>query len=188
MVMKYSILNFHNGGRDSRLNADVVLKERVHEICPNYKIALAGLSMGGPIARYALAKREGLGRTHDVGLFLSYYSPQSKLSSVHVSPDMQEWIYTLDPNIGAVAKMQASLQSVAAKQMLAYNTYDRNHTLHNLFYDSLNALNGDGGPAPKIFSAAVTLGSWIGFVGWPLLQFSMGRLFTTSNNHWGGAK
>jgi len=142
------ILNFNDGGRDLRLNAEVVLKalEKVHEICPNYKIALAGLSMGGPIARYALAKKEGLGGTHDVGLFLSYDSPQSKLNSVHVSPDMQDWIYTLDPNIGTVANMQASLQSVAAKQMLAYNTYDRDHTLHNLFYDEMNALNGDGYP------------------------------------------
>ncbi len=50
------ILNFNDGGRDLRLNAEVVIKalEKVHEICPNYKIALAGLSMGGPIGRYAL--------------------------------------------------------------------------------------------------------------------------------------
>lgn len=82
------ILNFHDGGRDLRPNADVLIKaiEKVHEICPNYKIVVAGLSMGGPIARYALAKREGQGGAHNVGLFLSYDSPQRW---AHVSPDLQ---------------------------------------------------------------------------------------------------
>lgn len=156
------ILNFHDGGRDLRLNAEVVLKalEKIHEICPNYKIALAGLSMGGPIARYALAKKEGLGGTHDVGLFLSYDSPQGDVHSVHVSPNMQDWIYTLDPNIGAVAKMQAGLQSVAAKQMLEYNTYDRQHILHDEFYDDLNTRNGDGYPHQS-YNVAVSNGSFI---------------------------
>lgn len=155
------ILNFHDGGRDLRLNAEVVLKalEKVHEICPNYKIALAGLSMGGVIARYALAKKEGLGGSHDVGLFLSYDSPQSRLNSVHVSPNMQDWIYTLDANVGAVGDMQASLQSVAAKQMLAYNTYDRNHTWHNLFYNEMNALNRDGYPHQS-YNVAVSNGNF----------------------------
>lgn len=161
------ILNFHDGGRDLRLNAEVILKalEKVHEICPNYKIALAGLSMGGPIARYALAKREGLGGTHEVGLFLSYDSPQGKLNSVHVSPNMQDWIYTLDPNIGAVAKMQTGLQSVAAKQMLIYNTYDRQRIMHDEFYDDLNARNGDGYPHQS-YNVAVSNGNFIATPGY----------------------
>lgn len=156
------ILNFHDGGRDLRLNAEVVLKalERVHEICPNYRIALAGLSMGGPIARYALAKTEGLGGTHDVGLFLSYDSPQGEVNSVHVNPNMQDWIYTLDPNTGAVGKMQASLQSVAAKQMLIYNTYDRGRILHDEFYDDLGSRNGDGYPHQS-YNVAVSNGNFI---------------------------
>lgn len=85
------ILNFNNGGRDLGLNAEVLMKaiEKVHEICPNYKIALAGLSMGGPIARYALAKKEHEGGIHHVGLFLPYDSPQD---GAHVNPDLQDWI------------------------------------------------------------------------------------------------
>ncbi len=53
------ILNFNDGGRDLRQNADVVLKalDKIHEVCPNYAIALGGLSMGGPIGRYAFSKK-----------------------------------------------------------------------------------------------------------------------------------
>ena len=41
------ILNFQDGGRDLRLNADIVMKaiENIHEICPNYQIVVSGLSM-----------------------------------------------------------------------------------------------------------------------------------------------
>lgn len=139
------ILNFNDGGRDLRLNADVLLKaiEKVHEICPNYKIALAGLSMGGPIGRYALAKKEDQGGTHDVGLFMSYDSPQHW---AHVSPDLQDWIKMQNPNEGVIGILQANLQSVGAKQMLGYNTYDPSHTFREQFYNELNALNGDGYP------------------------------------------
>ena len=139
------ILNFNNGGRDLRLNATVLLKaiEKIHEICPSYKIVLAGLSMGGPIGRYALAKVEQYSGTHNVGLFVSYDSPQA---GAHVSPGLQDWIKQQNPNEGAVGELQANLQSVAAKQMLLYNTYDPNHIFFHEFYDELNALNGDGYP------------------------------------------
>ena len=139
------ILNFNNGGRDLRLNAQVLLKaiEKVHEVCPNYKIALSGLSMGGPIGRYALAKKEAEGGIHHVGMFLSYDSPQWW---AHVSPDLQDWIKIQSPNEGAIAELQANLQSVGAKQMLYYNTYDPNHTYRLAFYNELNGYNGDGYP------------------------------------------
>lgn len=75
------ILDFHDGGRDLRLNANVVLKalERIHTISPNYQIALAGLSMGGLISRYALSKKESQSGKHHVGLFLSYDSPRQQI-------------------------------------------------------------------------------------------------------------
>ncbi len=139
------ILNFYEGGADLTDNAEVLLKaiEKIHEICPNYKIALAGLSMGGPIGRYALAKKEDQGGTHNVGLFLSYDSPQA---GAHVSPGLQDWIKGQNPNEGVIGDLQANLQSVAAKQMLLYNTYDPDHTFFNTFYGTLNNLNGDGYP------------------------------------------
>jgi len=139
------ILNFNDGGEDLRLNALVLLKalEKVHEICPNFKIALAGLSMGGPIGRYALAYQEQQGATNNVGMFLSYDSPQY---GAHVNPGLQDWIYEQVPEQGAIADLQTNLQSIAAKQMLLYNTYDREGNYFNEFYTELNSLNGDGYP------------------------------------------
>lgn len=139
------ILNFHDAGRDLRLNADVLIKnlEKIHEICPNYQIAVGGLSMGGPITRYALAKKEDENDSHNVGLFMSYDSPQD---GAHVSPDLQDWIKIQNPNEGAIGELQDNLESVAAKQMLRYNTYDPDHTFRYEFYNELNALNGNGYP------------------------------------------
>ena len=151
------ILNFHDGGRDLRLNADVLLKclEKIHEICPNYQIAVGGLSMGGPITRYALAKKENQGKDHHVGLFMSYDSPQK---GAHANPNLQDWIKIQDPNQGVIGILQNNLNSIAARQMLLYNTYDPNHVYHNAFYDELDALNGDGYPH-KSYNVAVSNGN-----------------------------
>ncbi len=139
------ILNFNDGGRDMRLNADVILKslEKIHQLCPNYKIALAGLSMGGVISRYALAKVEDQNSSHEVGIFLSYDSPQDK---AHVSPELQDWIKNQDPNEGAIGLLQDNLRSLAAKQLLRYNTYDPEHIESDNFFGELNNLNNDGYP------------------------------------------
>jgi len=139
------ILNFNDGGRDLRLNADVLMKclDKIHEICPNYQIAVSGLSMGGPIARYALAEKEELGGNHNVGLFMSYDSPQD---GAHTNPSLQDWIKGEDPNEGVIGILQSNLNSTAAKQMLRYNTYDPTHIYRNEFYSDLNGLNGDGYP------------------------------------------
>ncbi|MFA6981202.1 MAG: T9SS type A sorting domain-containing protein [Ignavibacteriaceae bacterium] len=157
------ILNFNNGGRDLRLNAEVLLKaiEKVHQLCPNFKIAVAGLSMGGTIARYALAKSEGQGGTHNVGLLLSYDSPQQW---AHISPDLQDWIKIQDPNDGAIGILQANLQSMAAKQILFYDTYDPNTTNRLTFYNELNTLNGNGYPHQS-YNVAVSNGNFNAFRG-----------------------
>jgi hypothetical protein len=152
------ILNFHDGGRDLRLNADVLFKalEKIHVICPNYKIAVAGLSMGGPITRYSLAKKESQGGTHNVGLFLSYDSPQD---GAHVNPGMQDWIKDQNANQEAIRIMQDNLKSVAAKQMLRYNTYEPEHESRLAFYNEMNELNGDGYPHQS-YNASVSNGNF----------------------------
>ncbi len=151
------ILDFNDAGRDLRLNADVVLKavEKVHEICPNYKIALAGLSMGGLVSRYALSKTEHQSDTHPVGLFLSYDSPQNH---AHISPELQDWIKGQDDNEDAIKMLQDNLKAMTAKQMLWYNTYDADHTLSNEFFDEINLLNGDGYP-DDCLNASLTNGN-----------------------------
>ncbi len=152
------ILNFNDGGRDLRLNAEVVTKaiRKIREVCPNYKIVIAGLSMGGPIVRYALSKMESQDRFHHVGLFLSYDSPQWW---AHISPDLQDWIKIQNPNDGAIGKLQETLQSVAAKQMLYYNTYDPNNTYRLSFYNELNNMNENGYPH-KSYNVAVSNGNF----------------------------
>ncbi|MBM3496386.1 MAG: hypothetical protein FJX72_19005, partial [Armatimonadetes bacterium] len=55
-------LDFENGGRDMALNADVVERaiEMIHQASGGRQITVAGLSMGGVVARYALARAEHL--------------------------------------------------------------------------------------------------------------------------------
>ena len=139
------ILNFADGGRDMRENAEVVKKalESIHQLCPKYKIALAGLSMGGVISRYALADLENQNKSHDVGLFLSFDSPQDK---AHINPELQDWIKGQDDSDTAIMLLQNNLKSLAAKQLLEYNTYDPSHNERIAFYNELNSLNSDGYP------------------------------------------
>jgi len=151
-------LNFSDGGADIRDNAGVVSRdlEKIHEICPHSEIALFGLSMGGLISRYALAESENDGDPHHVGLFVSFDSPQQM---AHASPDLQDWIAGEDPNEGAIGHLQQALHSVAAKQILGYNTYDREHVFHDGFYDELDALNANAYPH-RSFNGAISNGNF----------------------------
>lgn len=126
-VYEVFILNFHDGGRDVRLNAEVASKaiEKIRELCPNQRLAVVGLSMGGVVARYALAKAEELGADHGVGLFVSYDSPQR---GAHVSPDLQGWIEGESELSPVIASLKGLLQSTAAKQMMLSNEYDQSGT------------------------------------------------------------
>lgn len=149
------ILNFRYGGRDMRLNSAVLVKalERIRSICPNYEIALAGLSMGGTISRYTLAKLESQSIAHHVGLFVSYDSPQRW---AHVSQDLQDFISNQPANV--VGPLQSALQADAAKQLLDYNTYDPFRVQRNSFFNELDALNGDGYPHQS-YNAAISNGT-----------------------------
>ena len=139
-------LNFNDGGRDLRLNAEVVQRalDRVHALCPQHLIALAGMSMGGLISRYALAHREEHGIAHNVGVFISYDSPQHY---AHANPWLQDYIAGLDPGLSpVVTRLQGMINNKAARQMLGYNPYDPDHVDRNEFFDELDALNTDGYP------------------------------------------
>src|SRR5262249_37950726 len=111
------ILNFHKGGQDIRLNADVVSRalDAIHAVSPTYQVVVVGLSMGGVITRYALAKTEAQGGDHHVGLFISYDSPQGRLGGANVNPDLQDKLFLQDSTIAAIAALQHVFQSDAAK-------------------------------------------------------------------------
>ncbi|MDD5765156.1 MAG: hypothetical protein PHW79_02720 [Candidatus Marinimicrobia bacterium] len=155
----FFFLNFADGGKDMRDNANVVLQalEKISSLYsnPDQKICIAGLSMGGVIARYALAYAEENDIDHNVGLFLSFDSPQK---GAHISPDLQGWIKNQDDSNEAVKTMQHKVSSVAAQQLLMSNAYDPDHSEYNSFYNELNSLNGSGYPT-SCYNVAISNGT-----------------------------
>ncbi len=83
----------------------------------------------------------------------------------HVSPSLQDWIYDQDPSNQAINEMQLNLKSMAAKEMLYYDTYERDHTSRIQFYNELNALNGDGYPHQS-YNVAVSNGNFTATYGY----------------------
>ena len=138
------ILNFKYGGQDLKDNADVLESAigYVNSIRTGSKgLVVAGVSMGGVIARYALASMEESNIPHGASHFVSIDAPQQGAVLDH---GLVDWIYYSDRDLVPVP---ANLSSTAGKQLLTYNRFDRsNPSLHDQFYQELNALNGDGYP------------------------------------------
>ncbi|HQQ95528.1 MAG TPA: T9SS type A sorting domain-containing protein [Bacteroidia bacterium] len=111
----------------------------VSSINNNRKVVACGMSMGGVINRYACTAAEASNNPLPISKFVSIDAPQQ---GAVISADMQDWrkASTNDP-----FEIAAS-NNDAAKQLLKYNAYDPNGSIHNAFYASLNALNGDGYP------------------------------------------
>ncbi len=100
----------------------------------NTQMVAAGISMGGVIVRYALAKAENNGNPLPFNKFVSIDAPQQ--GAVFDKP-LQDY---LKNEISDFQKH--GLNNNAAKQLLFYNTYGN---LHNSFYNELNNLNGGTG-------------------------------------------
>ncbi len=146
------VFNFKNGGIDIAENAYIIdgfIRYITSIKQGTQKIILAGLSMGGVVARYALADAEERNQPLDVSHFLSLDAPQQ---GAIIPRDFQNYVKS------QLNSPHPSLSSIAALQMLKYNAYDPyqnppnftppNPTLskHYLFYEHLNSLNGDGYP------------------------------------------
>ncbi|MDP2363097.1 MAG: DUF2974 domain-containing protein [Ignavibacteria bacterium] len=139
------IFNFVDGGKDLAENAQIIkgFVRYIESIVQgNQKIILAGLSMGGVIARYALAEAEQENQPLNISHFLSIDSPQQEAL---IPQDLQDYINENDNGVPKPA-----LNALAAKQMLFYNTYDPNrntiNSAHKVFFNKLNSLNGNGYP------------------------------------------
>ncbi len=139
-------LDFEDGGRDMVLNADVLERtiDMIHDESGGHDLTVVGLSMGGVIARYALARAEDQGTPLPVSHFLSVDSPQQG-AAIHAGFQNR----LKDEGISIPA-----LTSVAARQLLLYSAWNNTHDLHDDFYSELNALNGDGYPHQCINVAA----------------------------------
>jgi hypothetical protein len=141
------ILNFNNGGQDLAQNAPVVLSalNKINALCPGKDIAVAGLSMGGVITRYALAKAEQDGIDHHTDMFISFDSPQA---GAHINMQLQSLVSLLPEGVSSVTDdLQLKLKSMAAKQLMLDNVYDPSGHAHQQFYSALNQLNGNGYPS-----------------------------------------
>ncbi len=113
----------------------------VSSINSNQQVIAGGVSMGGLISRYALAKAENDGNPLPVSKFVSIDSPQQ---GAVISKKVQD--YKKEHQEGD-AFMEHALNNDAAKQMLDnYSAYDTSGSIHDAFYAELNALNGDGYP------------------------------------------
>ncbi|KAA3596272.1 MAG: T9SS C-terminal target domain-containing protein [Calditrichaeota bacterium] len=102
---------------------------------------IIGISMGGVVARYALAYAEQEGILINVSNFVSVDSPQK---GAELDDNFQNWLYNLDDSPADISSEIESLRSIAAKQMLTYNAWNLNGSYHTSFYNNLNGLNSTG--------------------------------------------
>jgi hypothetical protein len=135
-----------------------------------------GQSMGGVIARYALADMEERGMNHDTRLFISHDAPQQ---GVNVPVSLQYAYRHIDNQfINTTAGVLVSLftdieepfkllGTPAAKQMLknrATNNYALENSSHSSFYNELKnkGLNGSNGYPINSRNIAISNGSECG--------------------------
>ncbi len=103
-------------------------------------IVAGGVSMGGIISRYALAKAEREGDPLPVHTFLAIDSPHQ---GALISEPLQNF---KKANEADDEFAKHALSNEAARQLLIYNTYDPGGGVHQAFFNELNSMNGDGYP------------------------------------------
>ena len=143
------ILNFADAAADLLENAAVV--QRAVRYISSIKtgstpIRLGGISMGGVIARYALAEAEDRGDPLDVSHYASLDAPHQGAA---IDRELLWWVY--DPpavvdttDIHKLMEFRGTLRTKAAKQMLEYNPYSSGE--HDDLMRALRTTNGDGYP------------------------------------------
>ncbi|TAL76357.1 MAG: hypothetical protein EPN88_03040, partial [Bacteroidetes bacterium] len=134
---KIYFLNYIYNSQDMRNSAAIFhsASNYVSSLNSNNSMVAAGVSMGGVIARYALAKAENNGSPLPYYKFVSIDAPQQ---GAIFSPAFQDYI----EEKGASDFQKHGLDNNAAKQLLFYNIYGN---LHTSFYNELNNLNGGTG-------------------------------------------
>lgn len=185
------VLDYNDGGQLIQRNAFLLVKliQHINAVkttpCP---IILAGFSMGGIVARYALNYMESQSSqnpafVHNVGLYFSFDAPQKGANIPLGMQDLINWldgtvIYTQSADIRGLAR---SIHSYAAQQMLIYHTDNVvvgsspavNSRFTGFYQQMKNLVGGDGYPryCKKI---AASLGNWTG----------LGQAYMNSANQW----
>jgi acetyl esterase/lipase len=136
------IVNYNLNSQSIRNNAAVYTSaiKYVSNINNGEKIIVSGISMGGIIAKYALAKAEQDGNPLPANMFLTLDSPHQSAS---VDKKLQDYIHN---EVASSDFEHHAGNNDAAKELLVYNTYDPTSIKNIAFYDELNHLNGDGYP------------------------------------------
>ena len=135
-----------NGGTDYVERNAMVLVELIEQInqCKegNEPIKLVGFSMGGLVARYALAYMEQNNIPHDTDLFVSVDAPHK---GAVVPIGFQETVDLLD-DLRIYRDPDVILKSPAARQLLVHHYLANSKppegapNFHDRFYNDLNAL------------------------------------------------
>jgi len=115
------ILDFTDATDYVQRNSYVVIEliQQVQSmIDPNRTIAVAGASMGGLCARYALAYMETHDLEHRVRTFISFDAPNH---GANIPLGIQYWLEFFSGLSDAAAEMLARLNRPAARQMLVYH-------------------------------------------------------------------
>lgn len=153
-----AILNFGDGGRAIQDNAAVVRRvlrdfwDR-HNGSPTGELDVVGVSMGGVVARYALAEMEEDGVEHHVKTFVSMDAPQQ---GAVIDTELQSFIRE---EVDA-ADWPASLARMAGLQLLIENSFDPgSRTEHDKFYAEMEALNGGAGYPVQTQNVGVSFGN-----------------------------
>jgi len=102
-------------------------------------IVASGISMGGIISRYALAKAEDVGNPLPVDRWIAFDAP---FQGAQISTELQNFLKDKQSN----AFDQYASDNPAAKIMLTFNAYETSGASRTAFLDELNTLNGDGFP------------------------------------------
>ena len=150
------ILDFADGGANLIENAAVV--QRAIRYISGYKrgstpIRVAGISMGGVIARYALATDHSL----DVSHYLSLDAPHQ---GAVADSSLLAWIKKIE-GMDGTAEIVALLKTKAARQMLEFNPYAGENERDSL----LKAVKDAGYPDAKNIGVAFSSGSDRGISG-----------------------
>ncbi len=134
---KVYVLNYNLAGQNMQNNAAVYIAalRYLSQINDGKKVVAAGMSMGGVITRYALAKGEGENLNLPVSMFLSLDAPQQ---GAVIDRPFQDLIKSKQSD-------NPALNAPVSRQLLINHAWENGES-HNAFYNELNALNGDGYP------------------------------------------
>lgn len=166
------VLNFTDGGDYIQKNAMLLVEliQQVNASKPNDEpLVVMGYSMGGLVARYALAYMEEHNMNHETKLYVSLDSPHK---GAHVPLSIQALVSTFENTIFATNQDFQNLLKMrdapAAKQMLKYRLDDATTPSgemeisqdHLNFLEEMETLNDCHGFPTQCRNIAVSYGSW----------------------------